>query len=207
MSIASVKDYFNSDSFNQIVMVASKKNIKELLSSGWKIATLCAVANALVLDDNNEIKAEYIKKFTRFGHDGYKVLSLLSDSSFLDIIESDTLYHYLLKGDYSIPITLLAVFERLSKDELNVILDKYKDKTDIEIIEYLSNGKIKLEEDYDLLKLFRGFASPYLGISYYPLSWGSINKVINVINNSEVSSPLNKERTYLSQNKTSKLNI
>lgn len=135
------------------------------------------------------------------GKDGMEFLSLLNKSSMFKINDWDNEYWYLLKSNYSTPIQLLAVFERYDKKDLDILLAENKDKTDLELISYLYDGKISLHNGEELVEMFRSFVNAFSRYNYRKDLWNSIYKLIDAYNDAFTYSPIIKERAYPPHNK------
>lgn len=196
ISIESVKDILCTKEFSALIDIAYRKDINKLLDEGWTIPELYYVSNAISLDVNNKIKPERIREFTSLGKHGIEFLYVLDNSENMKLNDTRIGYHYLLMDNYSITITILAVLERYDKEELDIVLAENKDKTDIELIEYLSGGKIKLNKDDTLLEMFCTFVNNYTKRTFDTGLWDSIKALIDGYNDCFITSPLIKKRTY-----------
>lgn len=200
ISIDSVKDILDIKEFSALIDIAYKKDINKLLEEGWTIPELYYVSNAISLDDN-KIKPERVREFTALGKQGIEFLYLLDNSEHMKSNDTIIAYHYLLKGNYSIPITILAVFERYDKKDLDILLAENKDKTDLELISYLYDGKISLYNGEELVEMFRSFVNAFSRDYYRKDLWNSIYELIEAYNDSFIYSPIIKERAYPQYNK------
>lgn len=201
MPVSVVKDYIGTEGFYKILKVALKKDLNELISNGWTIEEIILVYNVLRTDDNGEINHEQVKDYIKMGKDGVEFLSLLNKSSMFKVNDWDNEYWYLLKSNYSIPITILAVFERYDKKDLDILLAENKDKTDLELISYLYDGKISLYNGEELVEMFRSFVNAFSRYNYRKDLWNSIYKLIDAYNDAFTYSPIIKERVYTQHNK------
>lgn len=200
ISIDSVKDILDIKEFSALIDIAYKKDINKLLEEGWTIPELYYVSNAISLDDN-KIKPERVREFTALGKQGIEFLYLLDNSEHMKSNDTIIAYHYLLKGNYSIPITILAVFERYDKKDLDILLAENKDKTDLELISYLYDGKISLYNGEELVEMFRSFVNAFSRKNYHKNLWNSIYELIDAYNDAFTYSPIIKERAYPQHNK------
>lgn len=196
ISIDSVKDILDIKEFSELIDIAYKKDINKLLEDGWTIPELYYVSNAISLDDDDKIKPERIREFTALGKQGIEFLYLLDNSEHMKSNDTRIAYHYLLKGNYSIPITILAVFERYDKKDLDILLAENKDKTDLELISYLYDGKISLYNGEELVEMFRSFVNAFSRKNYHKNLWNSIYDLIDAYNDAFTYSPIIKERAY-----------
>lgn len=201
ISIDSVKDILDIKEFSALIDIAYKKDINKLLEGGWTIPELYYVSNAISLDDDNKIKPERIREFTALGKQGIEFLYLLDNSEHIKSNDTGIAYHYLLKGNYSIPITILAVFERYDKKDLDILLAENKDKTDLELISYLYDGKISLYNGEELVEMFRSFVNAFSRKNYHKNLWNSIYDLIDAYNDVFTYSPIIKERAHPQHNK------
>lgn len=196
-----VKDYIGTEGFYKILEVALKKDLKELISNGRTVEEIILVYNVLRTDDNDEINHEQVKDYIKMGKDGMEFLSLLNKSSMFKVNDWDNEYWYLLKSNYSTPIQLLAVFERYDKKDLDILLAENKDKTDLELISYLYDGKINLYNGEELVEMFRSFVNAFSRYNYRKDLWNSIYKLIDAYNDAFTYSPIIKERACPQHNK------